>query len=172
MSYTPKNWKGREVTQLCPTLCDPMDCSLPGSSVHGIFQARILEWVAIAFSKELKTSAQKKKIYIQAFTRGIFIIVKKCKKPKCLSTDEWINKMWCTHTHTHCNNPDNVQHVAELRISSNCILMWLRRLSICLQCRRHRFNPWVGKISWRRAWQPPPLFLLGESPWTEEPGGL
>ena len=39
------------VTQSCPTLCDPMDCSLPGSSVHGIFQARILEWVAISFSR-------------------------------------------------------------------------------------------------------------------------
>ena len=39
-----------EVTQSCPTLCDPMDCSLPGSSVHGIFQARVLEWAAIAFS--------------------------------------------------------------------------------------------------------------------------
>ena len=39
-----------EVTQLCPTLPDPMDCSLPGSSVHGIFQARVLEWGAIAFS--------------------------------------------------------------------------------------------------------------------------
>ena len=40
-----------EVAQLCLTLHDPMDCSLPGSSVHGIFQARVLEWVAIAFSK-------------------------------------------------------------------------------------------------------------------------
>ena len=40
----------REVAQLCPTLSDPMDCSLPGSSVHGIFQARVLEWGAIAFS--------------------------------------------------------------------------------------------------------------------------
>ena len=39
-----------EVAQSCPTLCDPMDYSLPGSSVHGIFQARVLEWVAIAFS--------------------------------------------------------------------------------------------------------------------------
>ena len=39
-----------EVAQLFPTLSDPMDCSLPGSSVHGIFQARVLEWVAIAFS--------------------------------------------------------------------------------------------------------------------------
>ena len=37
--------------QLCPTLCDPMDCSLPGSSVHGILQARILEWVTIPFSR-------------------------------------------------------------------------------------------------------------------------
>jgi hypothetical protein len=39
-----------EVAQSCPTLSDPMDCSLPGSSIHGIFQARLLEWGAIAFS--------------------------------------------------------------------------------------------------------------------------
>ena len=37
------------VAQSCPTLCDPMDCSLPGSAVHGILQARILEWFAISF---------------------------------------------------------------------------------------------------------------------------
>ena len=51
----PKNVKSKEserseVTQSCPTLCDPMDYSLPGSSIHGIFQARVLEWVAISFS--------------------------------------------------------------------------------------------------------------------------
>ena len=40
-----------EVVQSCPTLCDPMDCSLPRSSIHGIFQARVLEWVAISFSR-------------------------------------------------------------------------------------------------------------------------
>ena len=56
-----KNWSGlpfpspmheseSEVAQSCPTLLDPMDCSLPGSSIHGIFQARVLEWGAIAFS--------------------------------------------------------------------------------------------------------------------------
>ena len=39
-----------KVSQLCPTLCNPMNCSPPGSSVHGIFQAKILEWVAFAFS--------------------------------------------------------------------------------------------------------------------------
>ena len=42
-----------EVAQSCPTLSDPMDCSLPGSSIHGIFQARVLEWGAIAFSTPL-----------------------------------------------------------------------------------------------------------------------
>ena len=40
-----------EVAQLCPTLSDPMDYSLPGAFIHGIFQARVLEWVAIAFSE-------------------------------------------------------------------------------------------------------------------------
>ena len=39
------------VTQLCSTLCNPMDCSLPGSSVHGIFQARILEWASVSYSR-------------------------------------------------------------------------------------------------------------------------
>ena len=40
-----------EVAQLCPALCNPMDCSPPGSSIHGILQARILEWVVISFSR-------------------------------------------------------------------------------------------------------------------------
>ena len=44
--------KWSEVAQSCPTLCNPMDCSLPVFSVHGIFQPRILEWVAISFSRE------------------------------------------------------------------------------------------------------------------------
>ena len=43
--------KRRSVTQLCPTLCSPMDCNPAGSSVHGILQARMLEWVAISFSR-------------------------------------------------------------------------------------------------------------------------
>ena len=50
-SFYPKllTQKESEVAQLCPTLCDPVDCSPPGSSVHGILQARILKWVAISF---------------------------------------------------------------------------------------------------------------------------
>ena len=50
-NYKNKKVKSEsEVAQSCLTLCNPMDCSLPGSSVHGILQARVLEWGAIAFS--------------------------------------------------------------------------------------------------------------------------
>ena len=45
--------------QSCPTLSDLMDCSLPGSSVHGIFQARVLEWVAIVFSRKIARQCSK-----------------------------------------------------------------------------------------------------------------
>ena len=50
--YAEWKWKESEVAQSCLTLCDPIDCSLPGSLVHGIFQARVLESVAISFSRE------------------------------------------------------------------------------------------------------------------------
>ena len=50
-SIIPFEVKGSEVAQSCPTLCDPMDCSLPGFSVYGTFQASVLEWGAIAFSR-------------------------------------------------------------------------------------------------------------------------
>ena len=59
------------------------------------------------------------------------------------------------------------------------LLYWSSGLSRCLsgkectcQCRRTRFDPWVGKIPWRRKWQPTPVFLPGKVPWTEEPGRL
>ena len=51
--------------QSCPTLCDPIDGSLPGSSVHGIFQARVLEWGAIAFSENTHKTYAKKLLMTQ-----------------------------------------------------------------------------------------------------------
>ena len=51
LTYKQRESGEREGTQSCPTLCDLMDCSLPGSSIHRIFQARELEWVAISFSR-------------------------------------------------------------------------------------------------------------------------
>ena len=60
-----------EVAQSCPTLCDPMDCSLSGSSVHGIFQGRVLEWIAISFSRASFQPGIKPTS--PALTRGFFI---------------------------------------------------------------------------------------------------
>ena len=70
-----------EVTQLCLTPSNPMDCSLPGSSIHGICQARVLEWVAIAFSNK-------------GFTVGLIQLV-------ALYEEEiWIHSENLGHVHT------------------------------------------------------------------------
>ena len=71
--------KGRsesEVAQSCPTLSDPMDCCLPGSSVHGIFQARVLEWGAIAFSVGEDGDINKRSLGIlqENLRKGVLII--------------------------------------------------------------------------------------------------
>ena len=57
-----------KLLQSCPTLSDPMDCSPPGSSVHGIFQARVLEWGAIAFSERVLLGHKKNEILPSAKT--------------------------------------------------------------------------------------------------------
>ena len=59
-SQWPVRWQRAVRAQSCLTLCDPMDCGSPGSSVHGIFQARILEWVAISFSRQKAEEGTKK----------------------------------------------------------------------------------------------------------------
>ena len=72
-----------EVAQLCLTLHNPMDCSLLGSSIHGIFQARVLEWVAVAFSeKQPKLGQMEKKWGLIALISKIFS-KRIRKKPTC-----------------------------------------------------------------------------------------
>ena len=66
----------REVTQSCPTLSDPMDYSLPGSSIHGIFQARVLEWGAIAFSNPALSFYQ---VYLKAILAEMKYFVRRLK---------------------------------------------------------------------------------------------
>ena len=65
-----------EVAQSYPTLCDPMDDSLPGSSIHGIFQARILEWVAISFTVIVDWNAKVKSQEIPGVTVKLGLVVK------------------------------------------------------------------------------------------------
>ena len=75
-SYFHYSESESEVPQLCLTLQDPMDCSLPGSSTHGIFQARGLEWGAIASSAFFLRSKQKT---LQSFlTLVVVIVIKSC----------------------------------------------------------------------------------------------
>ena len=61
-----------KVAQSCPTICDPMDCSLPGSSVHGILQARILEWVAVPFSRG--SSQPRDQMKVSRIASGFFTV--------------------------------------------------------------------------------------------------
>ena len=108
----------REVAQSCPTFSDPVDCSPPGSCVHGVFQARVLEWGAIAFSV-------------------------------------WVVSVW-EMPYRECTG----------------LPWWLGGKEFTCQCRRCRFNPWVGKIPWRRKWQPTPVFLSVEAYGQRSLGGL
>ena len=123
-----------EVPQSCQTPSDPMECSPPSSSVHGIFQARVLEWGAIAFSKAWKWKGK----------------VKSLSRVRLLVT------------------PWTVAHQASPSMGFSRQEYWsgLPLPSPDCQCRRrkrHTFDPWVRKITWRRAWQPTPIFLPGES---------
>ena len=83
-----------EVAQSCPTLSDPMDCSLPGSSVHGIFQARVLEWGAIAFSIYTEETRIERDTCTSMLTAALFTIAMTWQQPRCPSADEWIRKLW------------------------------------------------------------------------------
>ena len=64
-----------EVAQSCPTLSDPMDCTLPGSSIRGIFQARVLEWGATAFSGEQVSLLQLSCPICVPALRAIYIVI-------------------------------------------------------------------------------------------------
>ena len=112
-----------EVVQSCPTLSDPMDFSLPGFSIHGIFQARVLEWGAIAFSgrtvwrflKKLEIELPyhlaipllgihteetriERDTCTPMFITALFTVARTWKQPRCLSADKWIRKLWYIYT--------------------------------------------------------------------------
>ena len=126
------------VAQSYPTLWDSMNYSPPDSSVHGISQARILEWVAISFFRGAFQSRDKTQVSCFA---GRFLTVWATREALlCIYTLTCI----CTYTNT-------------------LLSWWLRWWGICLQCRRCALDPWIGKIPWRRKWQPTPLFSPGKS---------
>ena len=117
-----------EVAQSCPTLREPMDCSLPGSSVHGIFQARVLEWGAITSSARDLTAAQKQKVpgMMVAGSGWIFI------KPISFS---WVNREinftrsgpWNTGRSNACNIQPETQQVMSYTLALCSLADWCGR---------------------------------------------
>ena len=143
-SLALRSWKKVQVlvTQLCLTLCDPMDCSPPGSSVHGILQARILEWIAICFSRG--------SYWLRDWTQVSCIAGK-------------LFTVWATRESLRSwTGPENSWLYTNSQIYSTAIDGTSGK-DAAYQCWRQGFRPWVGKIPWRRAWQPTPVFLPGES---------
>ena len=103
--YKKERKKESEVAQSCPTLCDPMDCSLSGSSIHRIFQARILEWVAISFSY-LKWITNKDLLYTTWNTAQCNVATWMRRQ----SGEEWIHvHVWLSPFAIH------------LKLSQNCL---------------------------------------------------
>ena len=159
-------------------LCNPMDCSLPGSSVPGILQARTLDWIVMPSS----IPTQEWKLHL---LRSLALVLAPSGKP-CSDLD--LIKKGIGHLgssagkESACNagNPGSIPAWGRspgegidypLQYSLASLVAPLVK-KIHPQCGRAGFDPWVGKIPWRRVWQPTPVFLPGGCPWTDEPGGL
>ena len=98
-----------EVAQSCPTLSDPMGCSLPGSSIHGVFQARVLKWVGIAFSEktlmtwkksddQTRQHAKKQRCYFanqDLPSQGYGLSICHVWMRKLDYKESWPPKIWC-----------------------------------------------------------------------------
>ena len=130
--------------QSYPTLSDPMDCSPPGSSIHGILQARILEWIDISSSRGSSRPSDRTQVSCISCIAGGFFSAGLPGSPSF------------TYTHTHMH-PYKYKHTGLSGCASG--------EEYACKCRRHRrhgFDPWVGKILWRRKWKPTLVFLPGE----------
>ena len=198
-----------EVAQSCLTLCDPMDCSLPGSSVHGIFQARVLEWIAISFSRassQPRDWTQVSRIVDRRFTVwATREVLTMCIAWWIFTNETFTGAPKLPVVPIHCQisllifdfmqrksfviyslvfiflgsiylwASPMVLHVAMVHFHQCTIYCyktmsqfgfswWLSGKESTSQGRRYRrygFHPRVGKILWRRTWQPTPVFLLG-----------
>ena len=117
-SIFSKNWTKTLLTaaaakslQSCPTLCDPMDCSLPGSSLHGILQARVLEWVAISFSRGSSQSRDRTWVSCIPGRRFNLWATRKAAKKPLIVFDYCFGKeikfklsFYNKNKHVHCKN--------------------------------------------------------------------
>ena len=117
------------VTQSFPTLCDPMDCSPPGSSVHGILQARILEWLAICFSRE--SSRPRDRTQVSCIADGFFtiwatreaLLLVHYYSPSVLQWKELrLRKVACPGSHNWVAGSGH--ELVSVRLQSSCCIIW------------------------------------------------
>ena len=128
--------------QLCPTLCDPTDCNLPGSSVHEIFQVKILEWVAISFSRGSSPPRDWTRVCcVSCIAGGFFTNVSPFNLCIVVNSDKYYGEK------------------CSMGRRRKGFSTWLSGKESACQWRRRGFDPWVRKIPWRRKWQPTPVFL-------------
>ena len=120
--------------QSCPTLRDPMNCSLPGSSIHGISQARILQL-------DLPKPGIKPTSFLSSALAGGFFT----------SSTTWEASPLLRVGNSGWDQPSSSS--PSLSMDNSCL---------CNQTWRCKFDPWVGKFPWSRKWQPTPVFLPGE----------
>ena len=141
-----------KLLQLCPTLFDPMDCSPPGSSLHGILQETILEWVAMPSSKGTSQSRDRTCVSRSSCVTGA------TREPLSYQGSPRIPEWVVIPFSRESSWPRYwiwVSHIVD-----RFFTIWATRE--IHQCRRLGFNPCVRKIPWRRKWQPPPVFLPGK----------
>ena len=150
-----------EVAQSCPTLSDPMDCSLPGSSIHGIFQARELEWGAIVFSNYKVNTHE---------------ILPKSRNRTLPSTSDTVHGIlqarileWVAFSFPRGSSQPRDQTqvsciagIFSVFLGFPCGSAGKESTCNAMQCRRPGFNPWVGKMPWGRKRLPTPVFWPGE----------
>ena len=136
----------REVTQSCPTLSDPMNYSLPGSSIHGIFQARVLEWGAIAFSESTANSTQ-------IFASGLTIKMLSYSLPYLNSKTHRLSRKWIFLSSFLQMRKLNLKKDRELAQSQLCfnrqsqMKIWV--ITINQLCWKKCWNKWLRRRPWR-----------------------
>ena len=131
--------------QSCPTLCDPMDCRLPGSSVHGIFQERILEWVAISYSR----GSSQPRNWTRISTIGRWILYQYATWDSLWkqNQDTIPSGLALSRRPVHAKLIENGSERNVAVSGTSLVVQWLTPLS---QCRGHRFDPWLG--NWGLTW--------------------